>query len=54
VVPLGLCALVQTMWGLQAHHIWTAIVLGHMTRCALSIAIFRREKWKAIRVELAS
>jgi putative MATE family efflux protein len=52
VVPLGLCAFAQATWGLQSYHIWTAIVLGHMTRCALSITIFRREKWRAITVEL--
>jgi putative MATE family efflux protein len=54
VVPLGFCALAQATWGLQAHYIWTAIVLGHMTRCALSIAIFRRQKWRAIQVTLAN
>jgi Na+-driven multidrug efflux pump len=54
VVPIGLCSLAQAFWGLQAHHIWTAIVLGHMTRCALSIAIFRRQKWRAIEVSLGT
>jgi len=53
VVPLGFCAFAQATWGLEAHYIWTAIVLGHMTRCALSITIFRRQKWRAIQVTLA-
>jgi putative MATE family efflux protein len=51
VVPLGFCAVMQTR-GLQASHIWTAIVLGHMTRCALSVARFRLQKWRTITVEL--
>jgi putative MATE family efflux protein len=51
-IPLGLCAFAEAVWGLQSYHIWTAIVLGHMARCGLSIAIFRREKWRTIAVEL--
>jgi Na+-driven multidrug efflux pump len=53
VIPLGICAAAKAWWGLEAHHIWTAIVFGHMTRCFLSIAIFRRQKWRAIQVRLA-
>jgi len=52
VVPLGFCAIMQATRGLQASHIWTAIVLGHMTRCTLSIARFRLQKWRTITVEL--
>jgi putative MATE family efflux protein len=54
VIPVGICAFAQAAWGLQSHHIWTAIVLGHMTRCFLSIVIFRRQKWRAIEVTLAN
>jgi len=39
--------------GLEAEHIWTAIVLGHVTRCSLSIARFRLQKWRTITVDLA-
>ena len=53
IVPLGTCALLQGTRGLTAGGIWTAIVLGHMTRCALSIARFRLEKWRGIQVEIA-
>jgi putative MATE family efflux protein len=53
VVPLGMCAILQATRGLTAGGIWTAIVLGHMTRCALSIARFRLEKWRGIQVEIA-
>ena len=32
IIPLGLCATLQALRGLQPSDIWTAIVLGHMTR----------------------
>ena len=38
VVPLGLCTIFQATRGLEAGDIWMAIVLGHMTRCVLSVA----------------
>lgn len=53
-IPLGLCAVLQATRGLTPAGIWTAIVLGHMTRCGLSVARFRMEKWRAIRVELGA
>jgi MATE family, multidrug efflux pump len=52
VVPLGLCAGLQATRGLSADGIWTAIVLGHVTRCALSIGRFRMQKWRGIRVAI--
>jgi putative MATE family efflux protein len=54
VVPLGLCALLQAARGLHPADIWTAILLGHTTRCALSVLRFRQGKWRAIRVEVAT
>jgi Na+-driven multidrug efflux pump len=53
VVPLGLCAAFEASRGLTASDIWTAIVLGHVTRCVLSVARFRLEKWRAIHVGLS-
>jgi putative MATE family efflux protein len=50
VVPLGLCTLLQTIRPLGPADIWTAILLGHMTRCALSVLRFRQGKWRAIQV----
>lgn len=50
VVPLGLCSVLQATRGLQATDIWSAIVLGHMTRAALSVVRFRRGKWREIEV----
>jgi putative MATE family efflux protein len=52
IVPLGLCATLQAMRGLQPADIWTAILLGHVTRCALSYLRFRQEKWRDIRVDI--
>jgi len=52
VIPLGLCAVLESRGALTAAGIWTAIVLGHVTRCALSIGRFRMQKWRAIRVAM--
>jgi putative MATE family efflux protein len=51
VVPLGLCSIIQATRGLEPADIWLAIVLGHATRCALSVLRFRQGKWRGIRVE---
>jgi putative MATE family efflux protein len=52
VVPLGLCTIFQATSGLEASDIWMAILLGHITRCTLSVARFRQEKWRGIAVDL--
>ena len=52
VVPIGLCTVFQAMRGLQPADIWTAIVLGHLTRAALSVARFRQGKWRNIAVDI--
>jgi putative MATE family efflux protein len=49
-IPLGLCFLIQTFSTLDPGDIWLAIVLGHMTRAALSVTVFKRERWRDIRV----
>jgi putative MATE family efflux protein len=53
VVPLGLCTVFQLTRGLTAGDIWLSIVLGHLTRCVLSVARFRLEKWRAIQVGIS-
>ena len=53
VVPLGFCALIQQTRDLRPADIWTAILLGHMTRCALSVLRFRQGKWRDIQVDVA-
>jgi putative MATE family efflux protein len=52
VVPLGLCAVLQATRGLEAADIWLAIVLGHVSRSALSVLRFRQGKWRSIRVDV--
>jgi putative MATE family efflux protein len=51
-VPLGLCAFLAATRGLTPADIWLAILLGHATRCILSVLRFRQGKWRAIRMEL--
>jgi len=52
VVPIGICAVLQAMRGLQPADIWIAIVLGHLTRAVLSVARFRQGKWRHIAVDI--
>jgi putative MATE family efflux protein len=52
VVPLGLCLLFQQTRGLQPADIWLAILLGHFTRCTLSVLRFRQGKWRHIVVDI--
>ncbi len=52
LVPIGLCTTIDALRGLRPGDIWLAIVLGHATRCLLSVLRFRQGKWRAIRVEL--
>ncbi|HTG49973.1 MAG TPA: MATE family efflux transporter, partial [Gemmatimonadales bacterium] len=37
VLPLGICFVIQQVSTLQPIHIWIAILIGHATRCALSV-----------------
>jgi putative MATE family efflux protein len=51
LVPLGLCTLLQWLGKLDAAGVWSAIVLGHFTRCSLSVLRFHQGKWRHIVVE---
>jgi putative MATE family efflux protein len=51
MIPIGLCATLQAMGRLEASGIWTAILLGHVTRCVLTVARFRQAKWRNIAIE---
>jgi putative MATE family efflux protein len=53
IVPLGICFLIQRFGTLQALHIWLAILAGHATRCALSVARFNQGRWRKIAVEIS-
>ncbi len=52
VIPLGICFALKYTVGLQAWHIWTAILIGHITRCVLSFLRFRQGNWQNIKVDL--
>ena len=51
-IPLGLCMLIEASRPLAPGDIWMAIVLGHFTRCVLSVARFRQQKWRSIAVDI--
>lgn len=50
VLPLGLLAILQGMRPLEPVDIWRAILLGHVTRCVLSVWRFRLGAWRTITV----
>ncbi len=51
-IPIGMCAIIQSMRPLHPADIWLAIVLGHLTRAILSVLRFRQGKWQNIEVDL--
>jgi Na+-driven multidrug efflux pump len=51
-VPLGYCFVVDALRGLHPGDIWLAIVMGHATRCILSVVRFRQGKWRTIEVDI--
>ena len=52
IIPIGICAVLQATTGLESTDIWLAILIGHMTRCALSVIRFRQGKWRDIKVSI--
>lgn len=52
ILPLAICAWLDAFHGLRPEDIWLAIVLGHFTRCALSMVRFQQGRWQGIEVEL--
>jgi putative MATE family efflux protein len=50
VVPLGICFVIQQMGHLDPIDIWIAILVGHATRCALSVIRFNQGQWRKIAV----
>lgn len=49
-VPLGMCTFIEMTRPLVPADIWLAIVLGHFTRCTLTVLRFRQGKWRSISV----
>jgi MATE family, multidrug efflux pump len=52
VVPLGICFVIQRTATLDPIDIWIAILIGHATRCVLSVLRFNQGQWRHIAVEL--
>ena len=50
-VPLGICFVIQQAGRLDPLDIWIAILVGHATRCVLSVLRFNQGKWRGIRVD---
>jgi Na+-driven multidrug efflux pump len=51
-VPLGICFVIQQTGTLQPIHIWIAILIGHATRCTLSVLRFNQGRWRTIAVNI--
>jgi putative MATE family efflux protein len=52
VVPLGICFVIKRTSTLDPIDIWIAILVGHLTRCALSVVRFNQGKWRTIAVDI--
>jgi putative MATE family efflux protein len=52
VVPLGICFVIQQTSRLDPIDIWIAILVGHATRCLLSVVRFNQGKWRTIAVDI--
>jgi Na+-driven multidrug efflux pump len=52
VVPLSICFLIQRFSTLQPIDIWVAILIGHATRCGLSVVRFNQGRWRDIKVDI--
>jgi putative MATE family efflux protein len=51
VVPLSICFVIQRVSTLDPIDIWIAILIGHATRCALSVLRFNQGRWRDIKVD---
>jgi putative MATE family efflux protein len=52
MVPLGICFFIRQFGHLDAIDIWIAILVGHITRCGLSVLRFNQGKWRNIAVDI--
>jgi Na+-driven multidrug efflux pump len=52
IVPLGICFTIQRTATLDPIDIWIAILIGHITRCVLSVLRFNQERWRGIVVDV--
>jgi Na+-driven multidrug efflux pump len=51
-VPLGICFVIEQVSALDAIDIWIAILVGHFTRCVLSVWRFNQGQWRTIAVDI--
>jgi Na+-driven multidrug efflux pump len=51
-VPLGICFVIQRTATLDPIDIWIAILVGHATRCVLSVLRFNQGRWRHIAVDI--
>jgi Na+-driven multidrug efflux pump len=54
VLPLGICFVIRQTGTLEPVHIWVAILVGHATRCALSVIRFNQGRWRTIKVDIST
>jgi putative MATE family efflux protein len=54
VVPLGICFVIDRTGTLQPMAIWIAILIGHITRCTLSVLRFNQGQWRNIAVDIGA
>ena len=52
VVPLSICFVLQRLGTLDPIDIWIAILVGHATRCLLSVIRFNQGQWRKIAVDI--
>jgi putative MATE family efflux protein len=52
VIPLGICFAIQRFGTLDPLDIWVAILVGHTTRCVLSVVRFNQGRWRGIAVDI--
>jgi len=52
LVPLGICFVIKRTSQLDPIDIWIAILVGHITRCTLSVLRFNQGKWRTIFVDI--
>jgi len=52
MVPLGICFVIRQTSTLDPIDIWIAILVGHITRCALSVVRFNQGQWRNIAVDI--
>ena len=51
IVPLGICFFIRQFGTLDPLDIWIAILVGHATRCTLSVIRFNQGQWRQIVVK---